>query len=253
MAAKIPRIYRMAVVPHRPGRRVVVLGLLALLFIGAVLGGYFAGRHTALLAMAGDSADSGSAARLLELVEENASMRDELAAYRGGGDVAREVEAQVSSENLGLQARIGELEKAVAWYRKVAVPDRNGQGLGIEQVALAGGGAKPWQVHFVLVRTGDTDGAVEGRLDGNVVAVGPSGRVELPLSGLLSPEAQQFRVRYVEERNLDLRLPAGLTPQRIDIVAVLTAPYQGRVEKSWQRQANTKSQEVTVNAGQGQR
>lgn len=250
MPVKGPRLHRMVVVPYRPGLRwfgwTTVLALCVLVAVAA----FFAGRFLAMRELAGDAADFGTVSSLERLLAENATLRNELAVYRGSGEVTREVEERVRVDNRQLQDRIAELEKALADYRRLAIPDRAGKGLRIERMELASAGAgQGWLLRLVMVRTGDTDGAVEGSLDGRLLADGPAGRVELPLAQLVTAERRAFRVRYVDERMLELRLPPGTTPVRLDLVAGITAPRTDRIEKSWQRQVS-KPQEVPGNVGQ---
>lgn len=251
MAVKGPRLHTMVVTSDRPGRRrLIFLGLLLFVVVVGVVG-WFGGRWSALLALSGADGGVDAVLRLDQVIAENRSMREELAVYRNGGDVAQQVEERVRVDNRELQDRVAELEQAIAYYRRIAVPDRSGKGLRIERLTVAAGSSsQAWSLDVLLVRTGETDGTVEGRLEGRVIAIGPSGSVELPLAQVLAPGQQTFRVRYIDDLRADLRLPPGLTPVRVDLVAVLTAPREERIEKSWLRQV-AKPQEVPVNAGQG--
>ena len=252
MSVKGPRVYPMVVSADRPGRRRLVYGALLTLMVLVTAAGWFGGRYAVLTDLAGGEGGLAAAGRLDGIVAENRSMREELAVLRSGGDVAHEVEERVRVDNRDLQDRVAELEAAVAYYRRVAVPDRSGKGLRIEHLAMAVSGTpEVWTLDTLLVRTGDTDGTVEGHFEGRVVAQGPSGTVELPIARLLPAGQQQFRVRYVEEIKADLRLPAGMTPVRVDLIVVLTAPREDRIEKTWLRQAAVKPQEIPANAGQG--
>lgn len=250
MAVKGPRLHTMVVTTDRPGRRRLLLLSLVLLVALAGVAGWLGGRWSALMDMSG-AGDIDAAVRFDQVIAENRSMREELAVYRNGGDVAQQVEEKVRVENREMQDRVAELEQAIAYYRRVAVPDRSGKGLRVERLGVVAGSApQTWTLDVLLVRTGETDGTVEGRLEGTLVATGPSGRVDLPLAQVLAPGQQAFRVRYVADMKAELRLPPGLVPVRVDLVAVLTAPREERIEKSWQRQA-AKPQEVPLNAGQG--
>lgn len=250
MSVKGPRLHRMVVVPHRPGLRWLGWSTVLVLCLLMAVAAFFAGRFLAMRELAGEAADFGTVSSLERLLSENSALRDELAVYRGSGEVSREVEERVRVDNRQLQDRIAELEKALADYRRLAIPDRAGKGLRLERVELANAGSSGvWLLRVVMVRTGDTDGTVEGSLDGQLVADGPAGRVELPLAQLVAAGPRAFRVRYVDERMLELRVPPGLTPVRLDLVAGITAPRVDRVEKSWQRQVG-KPQEVPRNAGQ---
>ncbi len=252
MAVKGPRIYPMVVTPDRLGQRRLLLVLLVLGVGLSAVGAWFGGRYSTLMSIAGANADINAAVDLGRAIDENRSLRDELAVYRSGGEVTHAVEERVRVENRELQDRVAELEQAIAYYRRVAVPDRSGKGLRIERLNISSAGAPSvWLLDTLLVRTGETDGVVEGYFEGRVIVQGPSGSSELPIAQLLPPGQQQFRVRYVEGIKAELRLPSGMTPVRVDLVVVLTAPRPDRIEKSWQRQATVKPQETPVNAGQG--
>lgn len=252
MTVKGPRVYPMVVIADRLGRRRALLALL-LLSVGVItVGAWFGGRYSTLMSMAGTGADINVAIDLGRVIDENRVLRDELAVYRSGGEVTHAVEERVRIENRELQDRVAELEQAIAYYRRVAIPDRSGKGLRVERLALSSAGTPAvWLLEALLVRTGETDGVVEGRFEGRVIVEGPSGSDELLIAQVLPPGGQQFRVRYVEDIKAELRLPPGTRPLRVDLVVVLTAPRPDRIEKSWHRQAITKPQETPANAGQG--
>lgn len=252
MSVRGPRVPRMVLKEDRPAQRravfIAALLVLALVALASWLGGRWA-------VLSDLSAHGGSVMRLVEadtLVRENRALREELAVYREGGDVARQIEERVRVDNRQLQDRVAELEQALAYYRRAAVPDRSGKGLRIERLeVLSSGRPQAWTLSLLLLRTGETDGTFEGRLEGRVVADSPTGRVELPLADVLGPAKQEFRVRYAQDMKVDLHLPAGLTPVRVDLVAVVTAPRADRIEKSWPARQAPRPQEVPANAGQG--
>lgn len=238
MLLRKPRVRRMVVREDVPLRRVLAVAGLLVAVLLAGLGGWWLGRQSLLVALAGEQGRIDGAGLLERLADENRTMRDELAVYRNGDELTRAVEERVRTDNRELQDRIAELEQAVAYYRRVAVPDRSGKGLRIEGVDLvSAGSAQDWSLTVFLVRTGETDGTLEGHIDGTLTADGPGGRVAMPLSRFIPAGQQGFRVRYVTDMKVELHLPAGMVPVRLDVAAVLTAPRADRIEKSWQRQA----------------
>lgn len=239
MAVKGPRVHHMTVQPVRPLRRALLAGVALLLLAGVILVAWQAGRHSILTSLVGGIDDSQDArSRFEALVEENRQFREELAVHRVGGDVAREVEEQVRGENRVLQSRIAELEEAIGYYRRVVMPDKSGKGLRLERLeVLPAGQPQLWSFQMVLVRTGETDAYVEGRIEGTLEARGPEGRVSLPLADLIDAEHQAFRVRYVEDTRVDFRLPEGLRPERLTLAVIVTAPRPARIERAWSRQA----------------
>jgi hypothetical protein len=245
--ARKPRLRRMVVKEVVPGRTwVVSLAVLALVVLAGACG-WVAGRHVLLTGLVGSAGQVDGVALLERLAEENHSMRNELAVSRNGSELSREVEERVRTDNRDLQDRVAELEQALVSYRR-AVPDTGGKGLQIEHLSVSQIGSA-WKMSLALVRTGGTDSTVEGYLQGTLQADGPAGRVALPLSDVLPPGQAAFRARYVTEMNQELRLPAALVPVRLDVVAVLTAPRPGRVEKSWQRKT-ARVQEGVRHVGQ---
>lgn len=252
MTVRGPRVPRMVLREDRPAqRRAVIVGSLLLLALVALCS-WLVGRWSVLADLSAEGTSLRGMLQADALVAENRSLREELAIYRDGGDVARQVEERVRVENLQMQERVAELEEALAYYRRVAVPDRSGKGLRIERLEVGSSGRpQAWTLSLLLLRTGETDAAVEGRLDGVLVADGPHGRVELPLAQVLPAGRQTFSVRYADDIRADLHLPAGLVPVRLNLVAVITAPRPDRIEKSWPARQGTKSQEVPANAGQG--
>lgn len=250
--ARKQRPRRMVVREIVPGRLWVVACSVVVLVLVAAAAGWHAGRYLLLVSLAGGDADvRGGSAMLERLADENRLMRDELAVSRNGDELSRAVEERVRSDNRELQDRIAELEQAVASYRRVAVPDPGGKGLRIDRIGLVQT-ADPavWALSILLVRAGGTDSAADGHIEGTLLADGPAGRVALPLRQLLAGNLGRFHVRYVDELKFDLRLPPSHVPVRLDIAAIMTAPRQDRVEKSWQRQAIREPGGIR-NAGQG--
>lgn len=241
MSVKGPRLPHMVVQIEHPRRWQLHLAiLLAALAVACALA-YYAGRHMTLRNLT-NYGNTGQLPQLAQLLDENAALRDEVAVFRGGGDVARQVEERVRADNRELQDRVAELEGAIAYYRRVDVSDRSGKGLRVDNLHVApGGDPSVLMLGMLLVRTGEIDGIVEGRLEGKLLAQGSSGPVEFPLAQLLAVEQQQFRVRYVEDRKMELRLPAGFTPVRLDMAVVITAPRAARIEQVWQQQAVKKA------------
>lgn len=259
MPVKGPRLHHMVVVPVRPGQRWALILFVVILCAGIAAVAFVAGRVMTLRALTGDGEDSGTMANLERLVEQNSLLRDELSVYRGSGDVSREVEERVRTDNRELQDRVAELEQALADYRRVLLPDQAGKGLRVERLEVVSSSASNvWLLRTVLVRVGDTDGAVEGELDGFLSMDTPAGRVQMPLSQLASVEKRKFHVRYVSEIMIELNLFPGQVPVRLDLAANLSVPRAARVERSWQRPPAkpvtpnaVKPQEVPINAGQG--
>ncbi len=233
MSVKGPRLPHMVVQVAHPRRWQLNLAILLAVMAVACMLAYYAGRHMTLRNLA-NHGDEEKLPQLEQLLDENAALRDEVAVFRGGGDVSRQVEERVRTNNRELQDRVAELEEAIAYYRRVDVSDRSGKGLRVDNLNLASVGAPSvWMLKMLLVRTGEIDGIVEGHLEGQLLAQGPAGPVELPLAQLLAVDQQQFRVRYVEDRKMEFRLPPGLSPVRLDIVVVLTAPRAARIEQFW--------------------
>lgn len=237
MSVKGPRLHRMVVTAQRPGRRMALVTGLLLLAVGIAAAAFVAGRVQTLRALAADSGDNNTLASLETLLERNNSLRDELAVYRGGGDVAREVEERVRVENRGLQDRVAELEQALADYRRLVVVDSAGRGLGVERLEIARGAAPgTWLLRIVLVRLGETDSTVDGQINGRLLVDNIDGTTAvLDLAQLVSSDRREFHVRYVEERMIDLRLQPGQVPSRLDLDVTMESPKAGHVRQSWQK------------------
>ncbi len=243
MRVKGPRLHNMVVTAQRPGRRLALITALLLLALGIAAAAFVAGRVQTLRALAADSGDNNTLANLETLLERNNSLRDELAVYRGGGDVAREVEERVRAENRGLQDRIAELEQALADYRRLVVVDRAGQGLGIERMEVARGTTPgTWLLRIVLVRLGETDSTTDGQFNGQLQVKNADGtHTAISLSQLVSADRREFHVRYVEERMIDLQLQPGQIPIRLEIDAMTESPKAGRVRQVWQNTSTART------------
>lgn len=235
MQVKGPRIDRMVVRPVRVVRDRLLLCSVVLVVGLAGFLGWHAGRQS-VLTLLGEEGGTGSGVpvRLGKILEENRVLREEVDVFRGGTELNREVEKKIRGENQLLQTRITELEEAVGYYRRVVIPDRGGKGLHIERLELVPG-ERPgqWMFRLVLVRAGETDAFVEGRIDGTLLVTGVAGLREIPLGNLLEPQAREFRTRHVQDINAGLILPAGARPERLDLAVDISSPRRSRIERTW--------------------
>lgn len=239
MPVKGPRIDRVVVRPVRTGRDLLLVLCILVMIAATGFLGWHAGRDSILSLFADEDAEGSDASlRLEKLLEDNRALREQVDVHRGSAELSSEVEKKIRSENLVLQTRITELEEAVGYYRRVAMPDRSGKGLHIERFELLPGEkTHEWVLRLVLIRTGETDAFVEGRIDGTLHVNGQGGRRLIPLDTLLDQQARQFRTRYVEEMKARFVLPGDARPERLDLVMDIQAPRKARIERVWKSQA----------------
>lgn len=246
---KGPRVHRMVVRTDRPALRGVLLVVGAVVITLLVVTAWRFGQESVFALF--DSSMEG-APDVRSLLEERARLREKLAVYEVSGEVSRQAEEQVRIDNRALQDRVAELEQAVAWYRRVAVPDRSGKGLRVEQLGVSAAGApQVWLFQLLLVRTGEMDAEVEGHLEGTLTVRGANGRQRLPIEQVLPADRRTFRLRYVQDLKTEFRLPPGQVPESLQLSVVITAPRAETIDRVWPSPRGTNTQEVRINAGQG--
>ena len=151
-----------------------------------------------------------------------AGLKQEIALLETHRDI--DVEAyQVVEANLGeLQKKIQEQRDAIAFYRGIVSPADGGRGLRVQDLKLKKGkDERQYHVRLVLVQVMQHDRSVKGEVDFSIDGAQDGVEVTYALEQLLPENADSnwsFSFRYFQDFDRELLLPAGFTPEKINIV-----------------------------------
>ncbi len=207
---------------HSPTRRLVLIGVMALLSVFALYIVYELGRFNAgydRLAAAQQRTELEVAIERLE--KSNRELRTQLAeldTIRIGR--ARE-QAEVTRTIGDLQAQVARQTQELAFYRGIVAQGAAAVGVKVQQVHITPGAkAQRFVVHLSLVRSVRPDsvaiGSVALSIDGSS-ADGKPATLDLPA---LTPSKQKelpFNFRYFENLDQDVALPAGFQPEKLAV------------------------------------
>lgn len=154
----------------------------------------------------------GGGAQRERLAAEVSELRQQLARAERLKQVDRRAGAELRSALLGAETRRAELERRLAVYRRVLVPERTAHGLGVEDLAVYGvppHGTLQYRVVLAQgvqrdqVAAGSLELSLRGRLEGDWVDQ-PLDRVD-------------YRFHYLHVAEGTLRLPPRVVPEELRV------------------------------------
>lgn len=180
------------------------------------------GRARAGFAMLDHRREVGALEQQLRQEQEaSAELRRQLAIAQTSGEIDRETYARVEATLSDLQARIQAQEQELAFYRGIVSPQDGGPGLRIQSFeVLPGDGERRYLLRLVLVQAivrsrraaGSIKLQLEGEKDGQTAVFDAA---ELVVAG--SAYDMDFEFRYFQGLEVEVSLPLGFSPLRINV------------------------------------
>ena len=174
------------------------------------------------------------------LEDEIVALKQEIALLETHRDIDREA-YQVVEANLGdLQRKIQEQREAIAFYRGIVSPADGGRGLRVQDLKLTKGKDEgQYHVRLVLVQVMQHDRSVKGEVDFSIEGAQDGVNMTYALEQLLPTDADSnwaFSFRYFQDFDRELVLPAGFTPERVNIEVISRTKSIASVKQSflWQ-------------------
>jgi hypothetical protein len=165
------------------------------------------------------------------------ALKQEIALLETHQDIDREA-YQVVEGTLGdLQKKIQEQRDAIAFYRGILSPADGGRGLRVQDLKLTKGkDERQYHVRLVLVQVMQHDRSVKGEVDFSIDGAQDGVDVTYALEQLLPAEADSnwpFSFRYFQDFDRELGLPAGFTPEKINIEVISRTKSIASVKQSF--------------------
>jgi len=211
----------MTVVPHRPGRRVVVV-LLTIVGAGLLaVGSYQVGRMRA-------GTDWEAVERLLSEQESSSQSTLDLERRLADAELSTVVDAEANEQLRqsikSLRDELAETAEEVRFYRGLMAPSEAQKGLRIEKLDLTGVGDRI-DYRLLMTQIVDRHNWVKGQIKVDLVGQSEGREQVLSLTDLTEVEEYplQFRFRYFQDFTGTLTLPADFEPARV----VVTAAHGG--------------------------
>jgi cell division protein FtsB len=164
-------------------------------------------------------------------------LKQEIALLETHRDIDRAA-YQVVEANLGdLQKKIQEQREAIAFYRGIVSPADGGRGLRVQDLKLTKGkDERQYHVRLVLVQVMQHDRSVKGEVDFSIDGAQDGVEVTYALEQLLPADADSnwpFSFRYFQDFDRELVLPAGFTPERVNIEVISRTKSIASVKQSF--------------------
>ena len=165
------------------------------------------------------------------------ALKQEIALLKTHRDIDSEA-YQVVEANLGdLQKKIQEQRDAIAFYRGIVSPADGGRGLRVQDLKLTKGkDERQFHVRLVLVQVMQHDRSVRGEVDFSIEGAQDGVEVTYALKQLLPADANSnwpFSFRYFQNFDRELVLPAGFTPERVNIEVISRTKSIASVKQSF--------------------
>jgi len=232
---------RMVVVPHRPLRRVLFTTAVLLGVLVSALGGWAYGYYKTMLSQETIQADRAELIADLQTAQtENADLKRQIAILDRASVLDQRATEEVQTTIRTLRERVAQLEEDIVFYRQVVTEETEDTGLVIGQFDISATAQVDRFRYKLVMRQEDADGDtyLQGHLNVSIVGQQNNEQVVYALRDISSAEDElDIRLRFKFFQNIEgvMELPAGFTPDRIQIAAVSTEPVEKTLNQdfSW--------------------
>ncbi|HQV41722.1 MAG: hypothetical protein IT466_09180 [Moraxellaceae bacterium] len=218
-------LQKLVLVPYRPFRN-LSLGIGGVVLIAAIgVGGFYAGSRYGIKTT---GATPEEVQRLRQTVrmfaDRSQALRDEAAVALHDREIVLDATEQLRQDNKNLIASMAALEEQVALYKRLLSPQGVSQGLSVERFELQSTG-KSGQVQYrlLLTQVGSKTTDIKGKIEARLVAGGKT--ISMPVGD------GGFTFQYFQSLTGEWQLPAGMAPERVDIVLISSKGQ--RIQKSF--------------------
>jgi hypothetical protein len=174
---------------------------------------------------------------ILGLEKEIVELKQGIALLETHRDIDREAYQVVEVNLTDLQKKIQEQSDAIAFYRGIVSPTDGGRGLRVQDLKLTKGkNERQFHVRLVLVQVMQHDRSVKGEVDFSIEGAQDGEEVTYALEELLPADADSnwaFSFRYFQDFERELVLPAGFTPEKVNVEVISRTKSIASVKQSF--------------------
>jgi len=148
-------------------------------------------------------------------------LKQEIALLETHREIDQEAYKVVEADLIDLQRKIQEQRDAIAFYRGIVSPSDGGRGLRVQDFKVTRGkDERQFHMRLVLVQVMQHDRSVKGEVKFSLEGSQDGVATTYSLKELLPTDAKSnwpFAFRYFQDFDRVLILPAGFTPEKINI------------------------------------
>jgi len=148
-------------------------------------------------------------------------LKQEIALLETHREIDQEAYKVVEADLIDLQRKIQEQRDAIAFYRGIVSPSDGGRGLRVQDFKVTRGkDERQFHMRLVLVQVMQHDRSVKGDVEFSLEGTQDGVATTYNLAQLLPEDAKSnwpFAFRYFQDFDRELVLPAGFTPEKINI------------------------------------
>jgi len=148
-------------------------------------------------------------------------LKQEIALLETHREIDQEAYKVVEADLIDLQRKIQEQRDAIAFYRGIVSPSDGGRGLRVQDFKLTKGKEeRQFHMRLVLVQVMQHDRSVKGDVEFSLEGSQDGKAKTYSLKELLPTDVKSnwpFAFRYFQDFDRELILPAGFTPEKINI------------------------------------
>ncbi len=171
------------------------------------------------------------------LEDQIVALKQEIALLETHREIDREAYNVVEVDLADLQRKIQEQTDAIAFYRGIVSPKDGGRGLRVQELRLSKGrDDRHFNVRLVLVQVMQHDRSVKGEVDFSLDGAQNGVATTYKLEQLLPDEGNSswpFAFRYFQDFDRELVLPAGFTPETVNIEVISRTKTIANVKQSF--------------------
>lgn len=155
------------------------------------------------------------------LEKQIAELKQEIALFETHREIDQEAYKVVEADLIDLQRKIQEQRDAIAFYRGIVSPADGGRGLRVQDFKVTKGkDERRFHMRLVLVQVMQHDRSVKGDVEFSLEGSQDGVATTYNLAELLPDDEKSnwsFAFRYFQDFDRELVLPAGFTPEKINI------------------------------------
>ncbi len=221
---------------HRPGRSVLLITVLALLWVVSVWLVYQYGWDKAVRLLDHEFEKSRPLhERLTDVIGANRGLRARIAVLERTAQVDREAKVELVQEIKELQGQAAELREEIAFYKLIISPGNGKDGLSVYSLEIMPASKNLYHFKVILTQVGKSSNLAEGEVDMTIEGIFKGQAKRLRLSDIQVPKDRKstYKFQYFQELTGSLELPEGFIPR--EVVVKLTRNKGDEIENPVER------------------